>query len=192
MTADFELSQADWSAFNYYHHFHSPTARRQYFQGWFAPAAAWLVICLVIWLLASRSSGAPGSTFVALLPLFSGVPLQLALFPWLYRRKVKRIVGGMLSEGRNRTILGKQRVAISPEGITKVGDFDRLVVAWSGVERVVRTGDRVFIYTSALTAIIVPRRSFKDSVDFDQFAMTATKYQEEAGAALPFRTELPG
>ena len=192
MTAEFELTQADWSAFNHYHHYHSPTARRQYLQAWFIPALALLLICLAIWVLASRSSGTPGATFVALLPLFSAVPLQLALFPLLYRRKVKKIVAGMLGEGRNRTLLGKQRVTISPEGITKTGDFDRLVVAWGGVERVVKTNDHAFVYTSALSAIIVPRRGFTDSVDFDQFVMKATQYQEEAGAALPFRTELPG
>jgi hypothetical protein len=192
MTAEFDLGRDDWTAFNYYHHFHSPTARRQYLQGWFIPAGALLLICFGIWLVASGSSGTPGSTFVALLPLFSVVPLQLALFPWLYRRKVKKIVSGMLAEGRNRTVLSKQQVNISPEGITKVGNFDKLTVAWGGVERVVKTNEHAFVYTSALTAIIVPRRAFKDSADFELFVTTATNYYDEAGAALPFKTQLPG
>jgi hypothetical protein len=190
MTAEYELGYEDWSAFNYYHHFHSSTARRQYLQAWFAPAIALFLICVGVWLLASFNSRTPGSTFLAFLPLFSVVPLQLAAFPWLYGRKVKKIVAGMIAEGRNRTLLGKQHVTISSEDITKTGDFDRLVVAWGGVERVVKTSDHAFIYISALTAIIVPRRAFSGSVDFDHFVTRASQYLDAASGALPLKGEL--
>jgi hypothetical protein len=144
-----------------------------------------LIICLGISLLASLNSSTPGATFLALLPLYSGVLFCLVWFPWSYRHKVRKIVVGMLGEGRNRTLLGKQRVAISPEGITKSSDFDRTTVAWSGIERVVKDKDHAYIYTSALTAIIVPRRAFADDVVFDEFVGRATQYHEEADASLP-------
>jgi hypothetical protein len=91
----------------------------------------------------------------------------------------------MIGEGRNRTLLGKQRVTLSPEGITKASDFDRTTIAWSGVERVIADKDFVFVYISAVTAIIVPRRAFADAVGFDEFVLKATGYHEEAEAALP-------
>ncbi len=77
VTAEYELTRDDWSAFNLYHHFHSPTARRQYYRGWFFPAIGLFVIFTGIWLLASINSHTPGPTFLALLPLFSAVPLYL-------------------------------------------------------------------------------------------------------------------
>lgn len=185
MTAEFELRKDDWSAFNFYHHFHSPTARRQYLRAWFSPTILLLLGFLGVSLLVSLNSPTPGSTFLALLPLFSGVPVYLLWFPWAYRRKVKKIVVGMIGEGRNRTLLGKQRVTLSPEGITKSSDFDRTTVAWSGVERVIKDQDYLFVYISALTAIIVPRRAFADAVGFNEFAIQATRYQEEAATTLP-------
>ena len=39
MTAEYELTKEDWSAFNFYHHFHSPTARRQYLRAWVSSVA---------------------------------------------------------------------------------------------------------------------------------------------------------
>lgn len=185
MTAEYELRKEDWSAFNFYHHFHSPTARRQYLRAWFSPAIVLLLGCLGVSLLASLNSPTPGSTFLALLPLFSGVPFYLLWFPWAYRRKVKKIVAGMIGEGRNRTLLGKQRVTLSPEGITKSSDVDQTTVAWSGVERVMKDKDYLFVYISALTAIIIPRRAFADAVGFDEFAIKATRYYEEAATTLP-------
>jgi YcxB-like protein len=185
LTAEYELTKEDWSAFNFYHHFHSPTARRQYRRAWFFSVVLVLVLCLVISVLASLNSPRPGSTFVALLPLYSGVLFCLFWFPWVYRRKVRKIVAGMIGEGRNRTLLGRQRVTISPEGISRSSDFDQSTISWSGIEQVVKDKNYAFVYTSALSAIIVPRRAFADDIGFDAFVMKATGYHQEAGASLP-------
>jgi YcxB-like protein len=179
------LTKEDWSAFNYYHHFHSPTTRRQYLRGWFGSAIIVLLICLGVSLIASLNSPHPGSTFPVLLPLFSAVLLCLVWFPWVYRHKVRNIVAGMIGEGRNRTLLGRQRVSISPEGISRSSDFDQTSTRWSAVERVIKDKDHAFVYTRALTAIIIPRRTFADVVAFDDFVLRATGYLREAEAELP-------
>ena len=185
MTAEYELTKDDWSAFNYYHHFHSPTARRQYLRGWFGSVIIVLLVCLGISLLANFNGPAPRSTFsVLLMPLVCAV-VCLLWFPWAYRRKLKRIVAGMIGEGRNRTLLGRQRVTISPEGISRSSDFDQTTVRWSAVERVIKDKDHAFVYTSALAAIIIPRRAFADDVAFDDFVLKATGYHQEAEASLP-------
>jgi YcxB-like protein len=91
----------------------------------------------------------------------------------------------MIGEGRNRTLLGRQRVTISPESITRSSDFDQTTVRWSAVERVIKDKNHAFVYTSALTAIIVPRRAFADTVAFDVFVLKSTEYHQEADASLP-------
>jgi hypothetical protein len=111
MTAEYEITKEDVSAFNLYHHRHSPTARRQYLRAWFFPAVVFLLACIGIWYLADRERGTPVRTFLDLLPLFSAVPLYLLYFPWAYRRKVRKIVDGMVGEGRNR---GLSAVTASP------------------------------------------------------------------------------
>jgi hypothetical protein len=185
MTAEYEIAKDDVSAFNLYHHRHSPTARRQYLRSWFLPAAVWLLICIVIWYLADRERRTPLRTFLDLLPLFSGVPLHLLYFPWAYRRKVRKIVDGMVSEGRNRGLFGRHHLTLSPENVTDSNEHRQSSTMWSGVERVVATDKHAYIYTSALAAIIVPGRAFSGPSEFEEFVRLARGYHEKAVARTP-------
>lgn len=180
MTAQYELTKDDVSAFNLYHHFHSPTARRHYYRAWIIPALIWLLICIGIWHLADKTRGTPLRTFLDLLPLFSGVALHLAIFPWWYRRKVRNIVAGMISEGQNRGLLSRHEVTISPEKVTSSNEFGQSSTAWRAVERVVLAGDYIFVYTNALAAIIVPQRAFASRDEFEQFANAASDFRARA------------
>ena len=45
MTIEYELAKEDLTAFNFYHHFQSPTARRQYYRSWFTPVVVWMAVC---------------------------------------------------------------------------------------------------------------------------------------------------
>lgn len=182
MTAEYEFISDDLKAFNHYHHAHSPTARRQYFRAWFSPAFVWLLVCTGIWYLADRERGQPLQTFLDLLPLFSGVPIYLVYFPWAYRRKLRKIIAGMVNEGSNRGLFGRHRVTISPEAITDSSEFGNSSTAWLAVERVAMDDDYAFVYTSALTAIVVPRRAFTASGAFEEFVSAAIGYREKTVA----------
>jgi hypothetical protein len=183
MTADYDLTKEDLSAFNLYHHRHSPTARRQYLRSWLLPAFLLLLICTGLWYLADRERGTPFRTFVDLLPLFGSVPLYLLLFPWNYRRKLRKIIAGMVSEGANRGLLGRHRVTISPENVSESGDFVQISTAWRAVEKVVALEEHAYIYLNALAAIIVPRRAFATPGEFDEFVRTASHYHGQAAVS---------
>lgn len=178
MTAEYEITQADVTAFNLYHHRHSPTARRHYLRSWFLPAIVWLFVFTGIWFLADQDRGTPLRTFLDLWPLFIVVPLYLLYFPWAYRRKVRKIVAGMVSEGQNRGLLSRHRVTISPEGVTDSGEFGQTSTDWRAVERVAAADQHAFIYINALAAIIVPCRAFAAPSEFEEFVRTATSYRE--------------
>lgn len=174
MTAEFEITKDDLIAFNLHHHHHSPTARRQYLLSWFVPAFIWLFVCTGLWHLADRERGTPLRTFLDLLPLFSGVPIYLLYFPWAYRRKLRKIIDGMVGEGQNRGLLGHRRVTISSEGITESGEHGQTSTAWRAVERVSVTDEHAYIYTNALAAVIVPRRAFAGPSQFEEFVRLAS------------------
>jgi len=182
MTVEYEITKDDLSAFHLYHHRHSPTARRQYLRSWFLPAFVWLLVCSGIWYLADRERGTPLRTFLDLLPLFSGVPLQLLYFPWAYRRKLRKIIEGMVSEGQNRGVFSRHRVTISPEGVTESCEHGQTSTAWRAIERVASAGEHAYIYTNAVAAIIVPRRAFASPTEFDEFVRTAREHLEKAVA----------
>jgi hypothetical protein len=180
MTVEYELTESDLNAFNRYHHFHSPTARRQYLRSWIAPALIMFVIWLVIWHLADRERGTPVQTFLDLLPLLSGVPIYLVLFPWWYRRKVSQIISGMIGEGKNRGLLGRHQVSVSPDGINESGEHGQSFTDWRAVERVARDKEYAFVYLNALAAIIIPSRVFQNSAEFEGFVGTAANYHAQA------------
>jgi hypothetical protein len=182
MTAEYEITKDDLSAFNLYHHRHSPTARRQYLLSWFVPAFIGLLVCSGIWYLADRERDTPLQTFLDLLPLFSFVPLYLLYFPWVYRRKLRKIVAGMVSEGRNRGLFSRHSVTISPEGVADVSEYGQTSTAWRAVERVAATDENVYIYTNALAAVIVPRRAFAGPSQFEEFVRIARGHHEKAVA----------
>jgi hypothetical protein len=182
MTAEYEITKEDLSAFNLYHHRHSPTARRQYLRSWLVPAFVLMLACIAIWYLADRERGKPLSTFLDLLPLFSVIPVYLLYFPWAYRRKLRKIVAGMVSEGQNRGLFSRHRVTISPDGVTNSGEFSQSSTKWRAVERVAASNEHAYIYTSAMGAIIVPRRAFAGLPEFDEFVQTAKGYHEKAVA----------
>lgn len=180
MTTEYEITKDDLSAFNLYHQRHSPTARRQYLRSWFVPAFIWLLVCTGIWYLADRERGTPLRTFLDLLPLFSGVPVYLLYFPWAYRRKLRTMIEGMVSEGQSRGLFTRHRVTISSEAVTEVSEFGQTSTAWRAVERVAAADDYAYIYTNALAAIIVPRRAFAGSSEFEDFVRTASSHHEKA------------
>lgn len=182
MTVEFEITKDDLVAFNLYHHRHSPTARRHYLRSWLVPAVVWLLVCTGFWYLADRERGTPLRTFLDLLPLFSGVPVYLIFFPWAYRRKLRKLVDGMVSEGQNRGLFNRRRVTISPEGVTDISEHGQTSTAWRGVERVATADGHAYIYTSALAAIIVPRGAFAGSSEFEGFVRTAQGHHEKAVA----------
>ena len=182
MTAEYEITKDDLRAFNLYHHRHSPTARRQYLRSWFVPAFIGLLIVAGIWYVADRERGTPLRTFLDLLPLFGFVPLYLLYFPWAYRRKLRKIVAGMVSEGKNRGLFSRHRVTISPETVTDSSEHGQTSTAWRAVEKVAAADEHAYIYTNALAAIIVPRRAFAGPSEFEEFVRTARGYHEKAVA----------
>ncbi len=180
MTAEYEITKDDLTAFNLYHHRHSPTARRHYLRSWFIPAFLLLLVCMGLWYLADRERGTPWRTLLDLWPLFCMVPVYLLYFPWAYGRKLRKIVAGMVSEGRNPGLFCRHRTTLSPEGVTRAGEFGQTSVVWRAVERVVVTDDYAYIYTSALAAIIIPRRAFADAAAFREFVHAAGEFQAKA------------
>ena len=182
MTAEYEITKDDFYAFNLYHIRHSSTARRQYLRSWLSPAFIWLLICTGIWYLGDRERGTPLQTFLDLLPLFSGIPLYLICFPWAYRRKLRKIIKGMAGEGPNRGLFTCHRVTITPETITDVSEFEQTSTAWRAIENVIKTNKYAYIYNTTMSAIIIPKRAFTSSSEFDEFVQTAGNYHKKAAA----------
>lgn len=180
MTIECDITPDDLLAFNLYHLSHSPVVRRQYMRTWFFPAFVWLMICTAIWYLADRERGEPLQTFLALLPLFGGVPLYLIMFPLMQRRRLRKTITAMFEEGSNRALMSHHTIEISSDAISDSTGLSKTKMAWQGVDRIVRHDDYAFVYLNALEAVIIPRRAFADAARFDEFVMAADRYHQNA------------
>lgn len=176
MQVSFEMTREDIIAFNLYHSAQSPNLSRQ---RWsiilaFLFAAGVLAIMMMV-------PGELQKLFRGLWPvaLFLFVTAVLVLFTW--RRFLRKAVDQMLDEGRNRSLLGKKEVIITPVEITGVGDLKSVTLRWKAVERIELDESYLFIYYSALEAILVPRRAFAAESEFAAFAEAARSYWREAG-----------
>ena len=169
LSVSYEFTKDDLVAFNRYHSRNSPTARRQYFRALIIIPAVWLAI----WLLLVYSAGKKDGDFLraasALKTLIIFLPAYCLLFPVFHRRTLRRAIDGMIDEGSNRRLFGQKTITASESGITERGEHGSSTTAWSAVERIVRLEDVTYVYVSALSAEIVPRRAFQSGSEYDAF-----------------------
>ena len=173
-TVRFDFTESDFIGFNLYHHRHSPSTR--------AIQVRFVVFILAIGLAALVYKLIRPEAPDVLWSVPLGCGIGAALFPFSFRRSLRRNVLAMLKEGRNRGLLGTKEVTLTPAEIRSTGAMGMTTTAWPAVERVVVDGDVLYLYISSVSAVVVPRRAFAQDADFEAFVETARKYQVEAAA----------
>lgn len=63
-----------------------------------------------------------------------------------------------------------------------LSELGQSTTAWKAVEKVAAVDGGIYIYTSALAAVIVPRRAFASQLEFDEFVRMAGAFHEKAAA----------
>ncbi len=170
LSVSFDLTKDDLTFFNLYHCAKSPTARRQFRRSLLLPPTIWLVLWFTLVFFAGREDGSWLQKSRNLLPLMLFPPLYVAWLPWAHRRAIRRAIDGMIGEGDNRRLFGQRTVTATPAYISDSGAHGSSSTAWSAVERVVRLDEAILVYTSALSAEVIPRRAFLSAIAFDSFA----------------------
>jgi len=121
-------------------------------------------------------SETPWETLRAIRPLLLGPVLFLLLMVLLARRRGGRTIASVLDEGVNKGLFGTRRIALTHEGVTESGDFGTSQTPWSTVERIAFDQNYAFIYTSAISAVLVPKRAFAEEGQFEEFMETAQRF----------------
>jgi len=122
-----------------------------------------------------------GDYLMASLWLVAAV-LLVALAPCVLRGSIKRQIVRLYRRGKHRGGMGTHRLSLTPEGMVDATEESESRVLWSDVAKMAATDEHLFIYTSAETAIVVPKRAFSDDAGWAEFGETARQYQ--AGAIV--------
>ncbi|SRR5579884_111922 len=77
------------------------------------------------------------------------------------------------------------RVVISPDQLRTVARGVKTMYEWSRIWHIGITDKHVFLCISRNTAIIIPRRSFRDIQHFEEFVALARQYQQGRSQLAP-------
>ena len=171
MDIEYEISTDDMVAFHLHQNEHSLAGRgcRWGFQLFFGMiSAAGSVIYFIV-----------GDYLMASVWLAAAV-LLVVLAPRILRGSIKRQIVRLYRRGDNRGGIGTHRLSLTPEAMVDVAGESESRVAWSDVEKIAATDDHLFIYISAESAIVVPRRAFSDDAGWAEFGEAARQYRSAA------------
>jgi hypothetical protein len=178
MEVEYSLELEDLLAFNQDRNAHSPTIRRQHL----TIRVFFLLVAGIPWLLGFGIVGGvgPRTLTVAYAVLGLAVAVFVLSYPALARQGERRLASRMYMEGQNRSLWARQRLTITPETITDATEISVTTMKWVAVEKIAVDQRHTYFYTSALSAIILPKAAFPTEEEFRGFVEIAQRYQHEA------------
>lgn len=159
----------DMVAFNMYHIAHSPAARSIRF--WSTWGIALIAIVLGGVLSLVRTSALP---FIYTL-LWAAFYLAFVI-PY-HRWAIRRRVGKLVREGKNRGFLCEHTLRLADEGIQATSEVAETKLLWPGIERVAEDDDYLFVYTGAATGAVIP----KNRIDAGDLAAFTEELRRHVG-----------
>jgi len=152
MTFTYQLEAADWIAFNVHCLKNSRVHRRQRFWTCLGVPSAILVLGLIGSLVIQKDSGfAIASCVICVVVFFA--------YPKVYDDSILKRLKRIMDDPENTKAFGRQTVTLSPDGYHSSRPGAEATIAWDHVVRLAETSDHVFLYLSAIDAIVIPRRS---------------------------------
>ncbi len=96
-----------------------------------------------------------------------------AMFPRRLEQMLRRYTERLYASGKNAGVLGPHRLSAGPEWLSESTDVREVRTHWRAVERVEDAGEHLFLYVTAFSAVIVPKRAFATPADAEAFARLA-------------------
>ncbi len=173
MNIEFERTIEDIIDFNLFHMTHSPSTKRQLLLMRVLTGALAAIPVFGIGYLLYHSINA--STLV--LSILAGF-VAFAFYPQANRQSTIKRINKMLSEGNNNTLLGHQVISLSPEGIYTKNPTTESKINWSAIGRVVESDAHVYLYTSSINALVIPKKCFRTEKERQDFLEYVNKYRQ--------------
>jgi hypothetical protein len=172
---EYTLTLEDLVAFEEYHADHSPSIqRKRKFMRFFYP-----LVGIATGLYLVIIDGGLMIAIVFLIIIFLAMAIWFFSAPKRFRRHHRRAVTKLYQEGSNRALLGHQQQRADQNGLHSSSALGESRMNWSAIERMQSTPDYTFIYLSAVTAIVIPRKSVMRG-DYEGFVQFVRREHERA------------
>ena len=174
MTFTYQFEPADWIAFNVHYLKNSRVHQRQRFWACFGVVVGFLALGLVVLLAREKDVGLAISLSVI------GVVMFFA-YPKVYDDSILKRIKKTVDDPDNAKTFGRETVTLTPEGFHTSRPGAEATIAWDNVLKLAETPDHIFLYLSAVNAIVIPRRSLEGA----SFEAAKRQLQQYMGMAAP-------
>ena len=160
MKFEFNQSEEDIIAFNYFYFWSSPDRR------WFR----WLVRLgpLIIFGLISFSNSPEIMNWGLINYLLVGWGLVFTFMaPSYVKNRLKRRLHKIVDNVKQADILGQRTISIDEQRIEAHGEHSKSIMEWSSVMKFVEIDKYFFMYFSANSGLIFPKRVFQSENQMD-------------------------
>ncbi len=177
VSAEFELTPEEWvaavSSFAWDHPLHVENRKRQ--------RRIWTAIMILFATLLLLVGAGPEALIVTI-----GLGVLIALFPWLYRRALKRAFTRSSRTGVTHGLFGPHRMEVTPEGLRDVTPAYEALWRWRAIGKVEEADGTFMVGTGPSSIVLLPSTAFRDSAHLRDFGDQFFHHLEAArAAALP-------
>lgn len=166
MEIKYYLEETDYVNFNVFHMQQSKTATKLIMLQRFLTPAIYLVAA---YFFAKIIDGSYILSFI----VFGLVALFWVIYyPKYYLKQVRRHVQKMLKEGNNENLLGEHVMTLTDEKVIDRSRGGVTEVEWSAFESLKEDDEYFFLYNSAVSALILPKRDMENVEEVKSFLRT--------------------
>lgn len=121
--------------------------------------------------------------------MLAGACLALLGIFWYGRRILSRAGVGkwfprMFEHARNIGLFDVRELTLTSERIIETTTARRREIEWRAIEKIVTTDHHLFIYDTAVSALVIPRRDFSSDDAFWQFVRQAREYHGDSAGPI--------
>jgi hypothetical protein len=130
-----------------------------------------LLLCIVLLLT--------GSYFFAF-GLFAGTMVFLGLTIkniFSREKRLRKILENTFQGKDLRSHFGKRMIELTPEWIFTRSEFSSSRISWKAIIRIDETEKMIYLYEDDISAIGIPKRSFKTNEESNEFVEEARRYR---------------
>jgi len=160
MEIEFERTEEDYVKFNLHHISNSPSIKRQ---------ILWTQIILAVFPFASIYIATDYFSFFDFLIALIIAGVFSFSYPFFYRSYMKWQTRKFLKEGNNKSLLGRNTIELTPEGILGKSLAGESKINWPSVDKVRQNDETIFIYIGAVNAIVIPKHIYSSSAEQKEF-----------------------
>jgi len=90
------------------------------------------------------------------------------LYPRYHKRKYRKEIKKLYSEGENKGIYGEHEYTIEEDGLLENTAVNQTKQSWNSIEKIVQHGENTYVFINSIQVHIFPKDSVVDG-NYDSF-----------------------